>query len=307
MANSRIDIERLYAILKNCGPLRGKELCELTSLDRLNVWRTCKTDDNITTISIARHYLRLDKQLKDFARLSPSIWREFYSYTIIGLDSNREIAIDRASELRNKITEISRSKLRLAKYICENIFEHISYNYSDTNDKVFFLIAGDVVFDMAHDDPRPELSTGKLVVGSDIDLVVIVDDSIPQNVVKLIDDLIYQEKTRLVMSPYNKEELDYVVKTKSALEEQMAMKTFKQMVAMKVFCEGKFLAGSRDFYHSIKGDFRIKKITSMFQDLEERARIERALVEKELGSGVPLDERPEYEVIFYPAEESEEF
>jgi len=33
---------------------------------------------------------------------------------------------------------------------------------------------------MAHDAPRPERSTGKLVKGSDMDLVVVVDDLFPK-------------------------------------------------------------------------------------------------------------------------------
>jgi len=33
---------------------------------------------------------------------------------------------------------------------------------------------------MAHDVPRPEMSTGKLVKGPDIDIVVVVDDLFPE-------------------------------------------------------------------------------------------------------------------------------
>jgi hypothetical protein len=39
-----------------------------------------------------------------------------------------------------------------------------------------FIIAGDVVFGMAHAEPRPEASTGELVKGSDLDIIVIADD-----------------------------------------------------------------------------------------------------------------------------------
>ena len=43
------------------------------------------------------------------------------------------------------------------------------------------MIAGDVVFEMAHLEPRPESSTGKLVKGSDLDIVVVTKRSSRQS------------------------------------------------------------------------------------------------------------------------------
>jgi len=45
--------------------------------------------------------------------------------------------------------------------------------------KIFDRIAGDIVYNMAHNVPCPERSTGKLVKGSDMHIVVVVDLLIP--------------------------------------------------------------------------------------------------------------------------------
>ena len=105
---------------------------------------------------------------------------------------------NRAKTLASHIHEVSRAKSELAFSVVsalasrfESVFpilEHAS-----------FILAGDIVYNMAHDVPRPERSTGKLVKGSDLDLVVVVDRHVPERIVKRLDDAIYQEKYRLLI------------------------------------------------------------------------------------------------------------
>src|SRR5665811_1909286 len=96
-------------------------------------------------------------------------------------------------------------------------------------------------YQMAHDVPRPERSTGKMVRGSDLDVVVIVDDRAPEVLVKALDDAIYQQKYRYLINPSVREEIDYIVKRLDRLREQAEFDTFKKMVACKILQEGVLL------------------------------------------------------------------
>lgn len=84
------------------------------------------------------------------------------------------------------------------------------------------LLAGDIVYDMAHDAPRPERSTGKLVNGSDLDLVFIVADDLPEGQVAELDQAILRRKHRLLRDPVSPEEIDYIVKRLERVREQVA-------------------------------------------------------------------------------------
>ena len=68
------------------------------------------------------------------------------------------------------------------------------------NPPLCFIIAGDIVYNTAHDVPRPERSTGGLVMGSDIDLIVVVDDHLPDTYIHKLDKLIYQQKYRMLIN-----------------------------------------------------------------------------------------------------------
>jgi len=304
---TEFDAKGIFSFFEKNGPVRGHDLCEIVFEDRLAIWRFCKLSDLLITKSVAKHYLRLDRNIEGYARLSPSIWREFYTYTLIGLKSQQELLDFKAKELSSKIKKISKEKEALAKSICETTYEKISYNYPELREKIVFLLAGDVVYEMAHSDPRPELSTGKLVVGSDIDLVVLVADEIPNNVVKLIDDMMLKEKTNLILNPFHKEELDYVVKKVGLLKDQMEMKNFRDWVAMKVFWESKLLCGNKGFYEAIKSDPKMERIENLFLKLQNIAKKERKEVEEALLKGVPLEGSLKFEAIFYPTDETEDF
>jgi hypothetical protein len=59
---------------------------------------------------------------------------------------------------------------------------------------------------MAHTEPRPEISTGELVQGSDLDIVVVYRDLLA-SVVKALELAIYQQKNFLLRNPSYYEEI----------------------------------------------------------------------------------------------------
>ena len=85
-------MDKILELLETQGPLTGKMLIEKTKLDGFNLWKICNSSEKIIKTTIGKRYVRLDQQVDGYARLSPSIIREFYGYTIIGTENMKEIA-----------------------------------------------------------------------------------------------------------------------------------------------------------------------------------------------------------------------
>ena len=298
--------KEIVRVLKEKGPLTGAELLETLGEDALLLWRACQLSGQIAIQTIGCRYLRLDSKIEGFARLSPSILREFLTYSVIGLTRDQYSLASKADEVASHIKEVSRAKLELARNIFSTVLSRLE-NDVLIKERACVLIAGDIVYDMAHDAPRPERSTGKLVKGSDMDLVVVVDDLFPKELMERMDETIYREKQRVLITPHLREEVDYVVKDLARVREQMAFDTFKRMVACKILQESTLLFGKQDFFKSIKSMLLEQGITEKLMGMEEHAAIFRRDAETILLREDPEKIRKEALCLFYPTEESEEF
>ena len=288
------------------GPLTGAEISKAMDNDLLLLWRCCKLSKNLAIRTIGRRYLRLDRRIEGFARLSPSILREFLTYSVIGLAGDQGALIQRANEINSHIEQITRAKSGLAYTILSAVVGRFG-NSDLISRQACVIIAGDIVYNMAHDVPRPERSTGKLVKGSDMDIVVVVDDLFPERLTERLDEIIYQEKQNILITPHLREEIDYIVKDMNRVREQMKFDTFRHMVACKILQEGTLLYGSEDLFSDIKEMLRKQGVTEKLNDLENRARIFRRNAERDLLNKDPEKIRAEFHDLFYPTEESEEF
>lgn len=298
-------VDKVIKTLEKYGPMTGKELQQKVQLDDFYLWKICNTHEEIITKTIGKRYLRFDIQVEGYARLSPSIVREFYSYTIVGLKKDIEKISEKLKILNKTIIDISKDKFRLAYEVMKQIVE-TNENAEVLKKYVCFLIAGDVVFEMAHLEPRPESSTGKLVKGSDLDIVV-VTKGLPDSLVNNIDLLIYNKKNFLLKNPSYNEEIDYVVKDISKVKEQLEFKDFKSMIASKVLYESQFLYGSYEMYEDIKEMVKEAGIPQKIAELEEKAEIDRSNARMYLlKAKVPLAEEESLK-LFYTKEEKEEF
>jgi hypothetical protein len=297
---------QILALLKEMGPLTGAETLENLACDPLFLWRSCRLSKVIAIRSIGRRYLRLDEEVEGFARLSPSILREFLTYSVIGHSGDLASIRSKSDQIAHHIERVSAAKQKLAK----NIFSAALSRLEDETfikERACVILAGDIVHNMAHDVPRPERSTGRLVKGSDLDLVIIVDDLFPKDSMNRMDEVIYQEKQRVLMAPHVREEIDYVVKDLDRVREQMRFDTFKRMVACKILQEGIFLYGREDLFMSIKTMLRERGIAQKLLTLEDRARKLRMDAEAYLLLQDTSTIRKEGLSLFYPADESEEF
>lgn len=297
---------RIVDHIKQKGPLTGLELRESFNEDSLILWQTCMRSKKLAITRIGTRYLRLDRRVDGFARLSPSILREFLSYSVMGLVNSPDTVSKRVHEIASHVEMVSKNKLELAYSIVSNIRKQCGGIWEDDL-SICFIIAGDIVYNMAHDAPRPEQSTGKLVKGSDIDLIVVLEDGASDDFIKRLDNAIYSEKYRTLTSPVLKEEIDYVIKRMSKVREQLQFDTFKRMVACKILEEGLLLYGSKNLFIDIKTLLNEHEVAEKLGDLEKKARIFRKNTEECLLHADPDKVKKENLYLFYSAEESEEF
>jgi len=297
-------INKIIKLLKKHGPLTGKELYDKILLDELSLWRICSKSDEITLKTYGKRFLRLDMRVEGYGRLSPSIKREFLTYTVMGLKKDSGKIDERAESLYNKIKNISRQKFELAREFIKKIVEYHSEPAIITG-SACFIIAGDIVYEMAHSEPRPEKSTGTLVRGSDIDIVA-VTENLPEGSIKGIDNMMYKEKYYLIKNPSYREEIDYIVKDIQKVRTQLKFDNFKSMIASKILDEGKFLYGSRDIFKKIRGMLLESRIPEKLLAIEEKAIVNRENARSYLLSSTDILPEEECMKLFYTKQEKEE-
>lgn len=294
----------IVEILDALGPLTGKEMLREVGSDEFTLWSACSRSDKIITSIIGKRYLRLDQHVEEYARLSPSIMREFYGYTVIGTLKQAQQVSQKAELLHKEIRAISKKKLELAQNTMGRLVD--THEKAETiRQNACFLIAGDVVHGMSHGEPRPEASTGELVMGSDLDIIV-VTDNLPDEVTRSLDRAIYEEKYKLLFNPASREEIDYIIKDVTKVGEQFLFTDFKSMVASKILHEAEYLYGSREIYNRIKIMLIENRIPEKILSLEKKAVADREEARAYLLTIKDTLTEAEAMKLFYTTEEKEE-
>jgi len=297
-------MNRIVELLDKEGPLTGKELRNKTVLDELSLWRICSKSEKIILKTFGKRFLRLDMRVEGYARLSPSIKREFLTYTVAGLEKDFQKIEAKVKSLYNEIKNISKQKFELARDTVKKIVECQKEPEIITNGACF-IIAGDIVYEMAHSELRPEESTGELVRGSDLDIVV-VTENLSEESKKDLDSSIYQEKYYLIKNPCYREELDYIIKDIGKVQTQLNFDTFKSMVASKILYEGKFLYGNRKIFEKVKKMLSKRKIQEKLLALGGKAIANRENAKSYLLSNTYILPEEECMKLFYTKQEREE-
>jgi len=254
---------------------------------------------------VGKRYVRLDKAVEGYARLSPSIRREFLTYTILGLESQMPGIETKARCLRQEIHQISQAKRDLAKEAMVDTVQSLP-EWESMRDSVCFIIAGDITYDMAHAVPRPEFSTGKMVRGSDLDIIVLAEDSVPKKDLKVLDNAILKKKHYLLVHPNYQEEIDYLVKDIAKTRQQLAFDTFQHMIAGKIIHEGELLYGSDEVFQKIKAMVKEFGVPEKLDALEKHATEERNRAEIGLLQADPTQADAAFLNLFYTHEEGDE-
>ncbi len=295
--------DKILELIGKMGPLTGAEIRASVPGDHLSLWQACVRCRDLAVRTVGTRYLRLDRRLPGFARLSPSLWRGFLTYSVFGLSGLEDALDQKAMRLLDRIEAISRSKLDVAFQTVSGLASELE----GVEKEACFIIAGDIVYNMSHDVPRPERSTGKSVNGSDMDMVVVVSEHCSQSFLDRLDEAIYREKFRLLLTPHLREELDYVVKRFSRVKEQLRFDSFNHMLACKILHEGAFMYGNERIFHAIKNLLRRTGVAKKLRKMEHLAKRRRLEAESILMKVIPEEVSEDIMNLFYPSDESEEF
>ncbi len=287
------------------GPLTGAELVSAGHYtDILALWRSCHAP-GLRLCPSGLRYMRLDSAVDGYARLSPSIRREFLTYSVVGLESQHDAIRARADRLEQEASRISHEKLELARDTICMALSSLPDEPRILQDTAF-MIAGDITYHMAHRVPRPEKSSGQMVRGSDLDIIIVVSDSMPGPMRLALDDAIYRQKHFLLTHPDFQEEIDYILKPMERVRQQLAFDYFEHMVACKILCECQLLYGSPFLFDELMQLVDRSGVRQKLEAMQTGAEAERAAAELSLldpsarpSSRSPLD-------LFYTREEGDE-
>jgi len=297
-------MQSIAELLEKTGPLTGAELVEAGSFtDVLTLWRDCHAP-GLQLHRTGQRYMRLDSAVDGYARLSPSIRREFLTYTLVARSDQSDHLATRIAELEKIRATISKEKLRLAR-------ESLCMALATLPDEPLilenttFMIAGDITYQMAHRVPRPERSSGQMVRGSDLDLIAVTTDTLPEAVSQGLDDAIYRQKHYLLTHPEHQEEIDYILKPLAKVREQLAFDRFEHMVACKILCECELLYGSPFLFEKLMKLVDESGVRQKLAEMQVAAEAFRKDAESTLLN--PLTPNPDgYLHLFYTREESDE-
>lgn len=240
---------RVNALLEQRGPLLGKELAQaLPDVSRLNLWQACFTSPSLQISHFATYYLRYDITREDYVRLSPSILRDFLSFTLLSLPSQRRDAVQRQGGISNTHREISLEKIAIARRVWNGVLKMFP---SETKRHLCAFIAGDLAYFLAHNEPREVQSIGEMVMGSDID-IIIIHDALPKSITEMIDHEMMRQKSYYLRHPQHRQEIDFICKSKSTMFKQFSYGDIHQKIASKIAYESMFLGGSLELYMSIR-------------------------------------------------------
>ncbi|MBN1570576.1 MAG: hypothetical protein JXA73_22220 [Acidobacteria bacterium] len=292
-------------IVREKGPQTGWQLLEQTNMEALPLWQLCRQIPELHFECIGKRFVRLDRAVDGYARLSPSIRREFLTYTVLGLESQKASIELKAQQLRQEIRQISQAKRELAREAMEDVVQSIN-EWESMREHICFIIAGDITYEMAHAVPRPEISTGKMVRGSDLDIVVIADDSVPKEALKALDEAILRKKHFLLVHPNYQEEIDYLVKDIAKVRQQLAFDSFPHMIASKIIYEGELLYGSSEVFQKIKAMVEEFGVPEKLAALEKQAIMDRKQAEMSLLVSDPNQSDAAFVNLFYTREEGDE-
>lgn len=292
-------------ILEEKGPLTGWELLEKTGMDPLPLWQICRKTQQICFECIGKRFVRLDRNVDGYARLSPSIRREFLTYTVLGAATRHAEIKARAQKLKEEIGWISRDKMDLARSAMQDTVQSLA-EWQSIQEQVCFIIAGDVTYGMAHAVPRPEISTGKMVRGSDLDIIAIAEDAVPEKALKALDAAILKKKYFLLVHPNYQEEIDYLVKNIAKVRTQLAFDSFQHMIASKIIYESEFLCGSVDVFKKVKEMVNEFGVSRKLDLLEQQAGDNRMEAERSLLDPDATQTDPACLHLFYTKEEGDE-
>lgn len=295
---------RVVEAIREKGPRIGKELAfDLPDVPSLALWQACYKSRELHISHFASYYLRFDITRDDQVRLSPSILRDFLSFTLFGLPGQRDQMIERQGTLSNYHREVSKEKIAVAQDVMSNLLVQMP---REVRANLCAFIAGDLAYFLAHNEPREHAGIGEMIKGSDIDIIVIHQDLAP-DIVEGIENDMTQLKNFYLRHPNHRHEIDFVVKSRAKMERQFRYTDIHDKIASKIAYESMFLGGSLPLYMAVRDTMKRTGVDELIEmdfahALQDRKNAMRTLLEWTSGE---LDD--ETRSLFYFSQERVEF
>jgi len=303
------DIEqKVHDALSEHGPMVGQALKDqLGQIDSMELWRICYQSNLFRITSFSRYYLRYDITRDNQLRLSPSILRNFLTYSLVYKKGQQGQAVEQGTRLANKHRVISNRKIGIARKVILSLEESLREKLNRT---CSFFVSGDLAYFLGHDVPRVHKQTEAIINGSDIDIVIVYNTEVTPEDIKLAEEQVLKFKYQALKAEGGGEEIDFIFKPVSKLMTQLQYRDIHEKIASKILYESFFIYGRLDIYDHLLMQMRLlgteAKIEADFDTaLQEREQT----IRKILGLVSPIDIHKDEEVnsLFFFSQERLEF
>lgn len=305
--NMDVLVQRITDLIREHGPSSGLKLSEwLDDIPPVNLWRACYASRGIRIKNCARYYLRYDITRGNALRLSPSILRDFLTFSLIYLPEQAVNAVEGGTLMANKFRSISLRKLSRARQALLELDPELQ---RELNDHCVVFLSGDIAYFLAHDTRRRHPTMDVPVNGSDIDIVIVTNNQADPAKIKAIGDGLLKIKRLYLLMPKVREELDFIVKPLSKMLEQLAYGDIHEKIASKILYESYFLMGRVDIYESLMRNLEVSGTLARIEADFETALTERKNTIRTILSLTPEESVKDSEVasLFFASQERLEF
>ena len=301
-------VREIETVLAERGPLTGKQLVDaLETKNYLGVWKACFQSDLFRTVNSARYYLRYDITRENLLRLSPSVLRDFFSFTLIYLSDQKSEAVHRSVLLANKHRKIRLKKIQVARNAILSFEPDIRRELAEN---ACSFIAGDIAYFLAHEEERhhPQLETK--INGSDIDILIVHRDNFDPEIIATAEKQMLGFKFRALKDARVGQEIDFLFKPVKKMKSQFQYGNIHEKIACKILYESFFLFGNIEMYENLSNDLQysgtVDRIeTDFLTALAQREDTIKKIFKLPTVENIDLD--PEIASLFYFSQERLEF
>ncbi|MEL6686326.1 MAG: hypothetical protein AAFP97_01745 [Pseudomonadota bacterium] len=300
-------VDRIAAIVREVGPIPGWKLSEaLSDIPPISLWRTCYVSKDIRIRNCARYYLRYDITRDNVLRLSPSILRDFLTFSLIYLPEQSVMAVEGGTLMANRFRNISLRKLSRARQALLALEPELQ---AELYKHCVVFLSGDIAYFLAHDTPRNHKTLDVPIKGSDIDLVIVTNNEADPDTIQAIENSLLKIKRQYLINPSIREELDFIVKPVDKMLEQLGYRDIHEKIASKILYESYFLMGRVDIYESLMSNLEMRGTRARIEADFEVALMERKNTIRTILSKIPEESVKDAEVasLFFASQERLEF
>lgn len=286
------------------GPRLGKELAEdFRGVAHLPLWQACFNSPALHVGNFATYYLRFDITREDMVRLTPSILRDFLSFTLFGLPGQRNQMVERHGALANTHRDISKQKIAIAQDAIHTLLGKLP---EASRNRLCAFVAGDLAYFLAHNEPREHAATGEMVAGSDID-IVLIHDGLDTAEVSRIESEMMALKHFYLRHPDHRHEIDFICKPQAKMEQQFRYLDIHDKIAAKIAYESMFLGGSLELYMAVRSAMKRSGVDELIRLDFQHALEDRKLAVRKLLAADASQIDDETRSLFYFSQERVEF